>query len=994
MRISKASALDMLAHLERVHSSPPVDAGDARVLTAVREVRSGIERRWTPEREREVLELERTRWTATRRGMSELLDATEFARLESSLDAVQRNAAEAAELQADALVRCARSSAEFDAYAARMRRAAATAALLPNVVEMSEQIRAKASEVSAQARVDGSFWGQTFRGELPVAHVGEFAALKLAERLGGVPSSATAAASALGAASSDEKLDDSANALRAIVRFRKTTLDRAPQSAAELAVLVHDAFPVVEDKSNQLVESQRHGKADAWASWIVKQLVWAGSADRLDAVVKALASVDPSLIASSATSLQNKDTESVERELKAGLVSLLVRLLPNVAFPPIEGERDGVTYSVKNLALSKFHVDEKHVRLLVNSTLGQVRRGDPFVKVFVDDVSAALPGIGWEFKQNYFPYLTGQGLCDAEVRGVGVVLGFQVVRRSRGKVIAAAKAAAAKAAAAAKEAKEAAAKEAKEGRGGGAPPAPTPSPAGGASSAAADDPATPPGGGGGGDDADDGVMVPQLVLGVTRVMIDHVKIDLKQSVYAMLTDMFAKSIRTYLCSLVEDMLVEGVTEQLDRVNLRLARDCWEILDAAFDVRLQEVPTAEVAAQRANELDKPVGARRDAYSVTFPQDGSLGIVLSRHHELVVVRGFKRGPQDKPLPGEASGRIKVGDVLVGFNGGEITSLPLDRVLTRLARSGRPLTLTFSPGDAASVAAATAGAAAASVKKSHVAEFKFTEERLHLALKARAAGEDRGALVTGFRDPPEGGQGPAQKAGVPVGWVLAAVNGAGTLRKTFKETTAMLAEVKARPIALRFVRDPDYEIELRESPSDLRLASFKVDDGRPVVVVSAFEQLPSPAALAFKDKLETGDFLSGVGDRDTSALKFDEVVQLVRTAPRPVELKFSRPNVGLVAAGVFKPGPLGVVFYKSSVDGRCCFKAFQGVPGPVESLKVVEPGHVLRRTNGVDVADEQAARKFLAAPLAPGQSISLAFRDMDAFKAGAWGLVFPAG
>ena len=52
-----------------------------------------------------------------------------------------------------------------------------------------------------------------------------------------------------------------------------------------------------------------------------------------------------------------------KREAKTGAIALLLRLLPHTKFPPIEGERDGVQYWVKNLTLSQFHVKEEHAQI-------------------------------------------------------------------------------------------------------------------------------------------------------------------------------------------------------------------------------------------------------------------------------------------------------------------------------------------------------------------------------------------------------------------------------------------------------------------------------------------------------------------------------------------------------------------------------------------------------------------------------------------------------
>lgn len=465
------------------------------------------------------------------------------------------------------------------------------------------------------------------------------------------------------------------------------------------------------------------------------------------------------------------------------------------------------------------------------------------------------------------------------------------------------------------------------------------------------------------------------MLGVSRVTIDSVKIDLEgPAIYAMLTEVFANSIRTYASSLMQDMIVEKITMYLEKANEMFALHAWDTLKSALEIDVDRLPSEETAAKRAERLEAPVGGRKDLYSVTFAQEGPMGLALGKWNEFVVVKSFKKGKDGSALPAELSGKIKIGDILVGFNGGDITSLPLDRVTTRISRSRRPLTLSFAPGDVHSMEATK--------KRNHVCKFRFEEEKLFLLIKARQT-EDRAAVVTGFRPtkPDGGGEGPAEKAGVPVGWILAAINHTDMLDKSFKETMTIFAATTERPVELKFVRDPDYHIELHEAPVDLKLASFEGG----LVVVSGFTQLKSPAETLLGDGVQSGDFILGIGSKDTTMMKFDDVINLMRSSPRPMEIRFGRLGMnGITSAASFGPGPLGMVFYRSSTDGRCCFKAFQGIEGPVERLKQVYPGSVIRTINGVQVTSEPQAKELLANPQFP---LKIWLRDMEAYEAGGW-------
>ena len=89
----------------------------------------------------------------------------------------------------------------------------------------------------------------------------------------------------------------------------------------------------------------------------------------------------------------------------------------------------------------------------------------------------------------------------------------------------------------------------------------------------------------------------------------------------MLADMFSASIRTYLCSLIEDELLEKVNIGLERCNAEIFNQ-WDAVTAAVEVRTMEFPTEARAAKRALALEAPVTSRKDVYSITFSHDGPL------------------------------------------------------------------------------------------------------------------------------------------------------------------------------------------------------------------------------------------------------------------------------------------------------------------------------------------------------------------------------------
>jgi hypothetical protein len=112
-------------------------------------------------------------------------------------------------------------------------------------------------------------------------------------------------------------------------------------------------------------------------------------------------------------------------------------------------------------------------------------------------------------------------------------------------------------------------------------------------------------------------------------------------------------------------------------------------------------------------------------------------------------------------------------------------------------------------------------------------FSEPTLFLMISPRPF-EDRAAAVTGFAKK----NGPAERKGVRIGWVLAAVDRIDTLQKTFAATLALYRSAR-RPVELKFVRDPDYSLVVGEPPTDL-----KFEPAIEECIVAPFHSEPGPA------------------------------------------------------------------------------------------------------------------------------------------------------
>ena len=937
--------LVVLDKVEDAFKDAPVSQGRDFSLRMIAEIRVINDREWTTERQDKIVEQSTARYDAFVTDAIGIVGQDKWKALEadvhgglSDIESLLRRA------HTDWLE--VEKSTEWTLLRARVTDAALKLVNHPAAMNAAESV--KAEVVDGLKKDPLGVFGST----ATLASMSEAAVLWASSHI------------SAGAAWASKDDDDS---LRALVKYKGNA--KAPVTVSEVVLKAADALPIVRNKIAKAKADVDAGAAVKFHQHAVAQCLDALTVQRLDEwSATALRSLESEKKSATAllTLLREKKWEQALKQLKSAVISLCLQFLPHAQMPPIEGVKDGFAYTANKLDLSNFSVHPDNVRFTTQSTFGSVKRGDPFLRVVVDDVSTVMRNIAWSFKQENFPYLTGQGECDADVRGVCIVLGFQVVRRPRRKC--------------APTSDEAAVSE--EGSDNKKKPA-SATPASGGAAAAAAAAAPPPASadkkpnkaGAADDDVDDDEKetdcLPQIVLGVSRVHIDSVKIELKNMSFGtMMADMFSATIRTYMCSLMEDELLDKMGVVLDKINAQIYEH-WDAVTATVDVRTMELPTETRAGKRALALETPITARKDVYSVTFAQEGPLGIVLGRSNEFVIVRGFKRAADGSMFPGEASGKIKIGDMLCGLNGAEVTSLPLDRVTARLARARRPLTLSFSAG------AGDAVAGQSGAKRNNIAIMTFNEPKLGLLIKERPF-QDRAAVVTGFKPTAEGGEGPAQKAGVPVGWVLAAVNGQDLLKKTFKETMEVFASAP-RPVELRFVRDPDFEVELSEPPSDLKIAFLSS-----AVVVTKFDHLVGPAQSQCGDKLVTGDYVCAIGGKDASLMRFEDVIGLVRTAPRPLEIRFAREGNANVCSAMFGPGPLGLVFYKSAKDSKCSFKTFQGIEGPAERTKLIFPGMVLLRVNGVEVTSVEQARELLAKAAVPAK---LRFRDMDAYMEGKW-------
>ncbi|KAH9255440.1 hypothetical protein BASA81_006559 [Batrachochytrium salamandrivorans] len=442
-------------------------------------------------------------------------------------------------------------------------------------------------------------------------------------------------------------------------------------------------------------------------------------------------------------------------------------------------------------------------------------------------------------------------------------------------------------------------------------------------------------------------QVLQLRLRVCAIQIGRVQIEFVQSkelwLMNLVKEMMAKQLQTYLQALLQDELFLIVQSWLERINAMFAYHVNPVLQSTLNVDVSVVPTFE----RALGMDaNPFARRADLYSVKLETLDQLVLVSSSGGDggEVVVVGV--------CAPDSEGKLKRGDRIVGINGMDITTLPVGRVKTRLRRVKRPWTLTFCPFQPAHVAG-TAG------EEEHVniRTFTFQEDKLCIVIQRRKQGEkDAGAEVTGFRPlPNNGGKGPAELAGVPLGWILCKVNGMNMLSHTFDETLDLFATLAFRPVELAFCRNPDVHVELAEPVEGLNLVELP---GGVAVVVSGFSLLGCAAADQLQG-LVSGDEVIRIGNRSTLGMPFDQVVGLLKQIIAPITT--------------------------STGSKEIWFKSFQGFESPLQRQGVVKPGYQLVMVNGTKVESQSQAKRLVEQP--DTLPLRLEFRNREAYEAAGW-------
>lgn len=159
--------------------------------------------------------------------------------------------------------------------------------------------------------------------------------------------------------------------------------------------------------------------------------------------------------------------EKARRKLVSSATDLaldfVLRILPSMPVPPLEGVKDGLIYRISNLSMEGFRVKKEDIQILL-AGMRATRRAVPPVAtedpatnegirsidsqdslqvedmqlpvkatelliIDIQRISAILDGAAWSFEQTYLPYLKGNGLANVKLHGGSIRLQFELRKR-------------------------------------------------------------------------------------------------------------------------------------------------------------------------------------------------------------------------------------------------------------------------------------------------------------------------------------------------------------------------------------------------------------------------------------------------------------------------------------------------------------------------------------------------------------------------------------
>ena len=167
--------------------------------------------------------------------------------------------------------------------------------------------------------------------------------------------------------------------------------------------------------------------------------------------------------AESAVTDEQKRTELISSATDSAL-DFLLRILPSMPVPPLDGVKDGLLYHISNLSMEGFKVKKEDIFVEIagisavtknkNTATRNSKSADDIYNYNVADganqgdipnestakstdilvidiqnISAILEKAFWSFEQTYFPYVKGSGAANIKLSGGHIKLQFELRKR-------------------------------------------------------------------------------------------------------------------------------------------------------------------------------------------------------------------------------------------------------------------------------------------------------------------------------------------------------------------------------------------------------------------------------------------------------------------------------------------------------------------------------------------------------------------------------------
>lgn len=381
-------------------------------------------------------------------------------------------------------------------------------------------------------------------------------------------------------------------------------------------------------------------------------------------IVKSLGSADTVELGKKAVTDEDARNKFLDR-IKVSGTELFSKSLPGIQIPPISGLRDNVAYTIDGLDLSGFNINPDSFDFQSFDMHSEGSNGEIF-QFACSNMSAKVDALSWSYRQEYFPYLAGQGLADCTIEGLELKLSFKLVRRkldldsSKSEVC-------------------------KDGNNG------------------------------------DGADLPiHLVLAKKEMSVEKLELSTRGAtitwVYNMLLALFSEVVRDYIISSILTSLEDATDVWLERLNeANQSMHLPLILRSVFNVpvdRLEIVGPKEKQTEDIVLVESSSSSSMKTYDVEFQEPGPLGMRigisavgnaettedLGEHNtdnkpKSVVIKFIKNSDGSLSLA-EKSGKINLGDAPVGLNGKSLLGMSTNAIIStiREANSARPLRITF--------------------------------------------------------------------------------------------------------------------------------------------------------------------------------------------------------------------------------------------------------------------------------------------------------------